>query len=46
MIDFGLSSLKFENDISLEEGSWNFKTNLQRNILFGNEYIIERSLGS
>ena len=46
MIDFGLSSLKFENYISLEKGSWNFKTNLQRNILFGNEYIIERSLGS
>ena len=46
MIDFGLLSLNFENDISLEEGSRNFKTNLQRNILFENEYIIERYLGS
>ena len=44
MIDFGLSSLKFENYISLEKGSWNFKTNLQRNILFGNVYIIEKGL--
>ena len=44
IIDFGLSSLNFENNIILEEGSRNFRTNLQRNILFGNVYIIEKGL--